>query len=193
MTAATEQYPFIVRDPNLGAASLAPFLPITLVAAKSISVSGLLDSGGTVSVLPYGVGEQLGAVWEQQTTAVALSGNLAACEARARGVRQDREVPNGSASIRLGQDGCSAGVAWSGQLLHGIRRLFLSIALGLRSAAKAVTVLDHGDLPGHCLNVPCARRSRRRLGTGKGGHIAYRRLSEGQSNGKGPSWNRLSA
>ena len=43
----------------------------------------MLDTGATVSVLPYGVGEQLGAVWEQQTTAITLSGNLAACEARA--------------------------------------------------------------------------------------------------------------
>ena len=70
-------------DSNLSAASLAPFLSITLVAAKSITVSGLLDTGATVSVLPYGVGEQLGPVWEQQTTAITLSGNLAACEARA--------------------------------------------------------------------------------------------------------------
>jgi hypothetical protein len=55
--------PFIVRDPNLGAASFAPFLSITLVGAKSIRVSGLLDTGATVSVLPYGVGEQIGAVF----------------------------------------------------------------------------------------------------------------------------------
>jgi len=67
VTAVTEQYPFVVRDPSLGVASLAPFLPITLFGAKSISVSGLLDTGAMVSVLPYGVGEQLGAVWEQQT------------------------------------------------------------------------------------------------------------------------------
>ena len=83
MTANTEQFPFIVRDPDLGAASFAPFLSITLVAANSIAVSGLLDTGATVNVLPYGVGEQLGAVWEQQTTAITLSGNLAACEAKA--------------------------------------------------------------------------------------------------------------
>jgi hypothetical protein len=83
VTAESEQFPFIERDPALGAASFAPFLPITLVAANSIAVSGLLDTGATVSVLPYGVGENLGAVWEQQTTLITLSGNLAACEARA--------------------------------------------------------------------------------------------------------------
>jgi hypothetical protein len=55
----TEQYPFVVRDPSLGAASLAPFLPIILFGTKSISVSGLLDTSATVNVLPYAVGEQL--------------------------------------------------------------------------------------------------------------------------------------
>jgi hypothetical protein len=83
VTAVANQYPFVEGDPGLGAASLAPFLPITLIGAKSASVSGLLDTGATVNVLPYSVGERLGAVWEQQTTPVHLSGNLAACEARA--------------------------------------------------------------------------------------------------------------
>ena len=83
MTAVSERYPFVARDPSLGVASLAPFLPITLLGVKSISVSGLLDTGATVNVLPFAVGEQLGAVWEQQTTTMTLSGNLAACEARA--------------------------------------------------------------------------------------------------------------
>jgi hypothetical protein len=78
-----EQYPFVERDPNLGAASLAPFLPIILLGMKSVSVSGLLDTGATVNVLPYSVGEQLGAVWERQPTPMSLSGNLATCEARA--------------------------------------------------------------------------------------------------------------
>jgi hypothetical protein len=78
-----ESYPFVERDPTLGLASLAPFLPITLLGPESVSVLGLLDTGATVNVLPYAIGEQLGAVWEQQTTPMTLSGNLAACEARA--------------------------------------------------------------------------------------------------------------
>jgi hypothetical protein len=82
VTAAAERYPFVERDPSLGLASLAPFLPITLVGTTSISVSAL-DTGAAVNVLPYSVGEQLGAVWERQTTTMTLSGNLAACEARA--------------------------------------------------------------------------------------------------------------
>jgi hypothetical protein len=62
---------------------LAPLLPITLTGARSISVLGLLDTGATVNVLPYAVGEPLGAIWEKQSTSVRLTGNLAACEARA--------------------------------------------------------------------------------------------------------------
>ncbi|WP_206107894.1 aspartyl protease family protein [Paludisphaera rhizosphaerae] len=83
MTIAAEPYPFVERDTSLGAASLAPMLPMTLIGPNPVAVSGLLDTGATVNVLPYSIGEQLGAVWEQQATPVTLSGNLATCEARA--------------------------------------------------------------------------------------------------------------
>ncbi len=83
MNDACERYAFVEGDSSLGPASLAPLLPIVLTAARSISVSGLLDTGATVNVLPYAAGERLGAVWEKQTTPVILSGNLATCEARA--------------------------------------------------------------------------------------------------------------
>ena len=43
---------------------------------------GLIDSGAAINVLPYDVGLQLGAIWEQQTTPLRLTGNLAAAEAR---------------------------------------------------------------------------------------------------------------
>jgi hypothetical protein len=42
----------------------------------------LLDTGASVNVLPYLVGLQLGAVWEDQTAIIQLSGNLAQMEAR---------------------------------------------------------------------------------------------------------------
>jgi hypothetical protein len=58
-------------------------LPITInLGQRSVPVTGLVDSGATVSVLPYDIGLQLGAIWERQTTAVTLDGNLAAFEAR---------------------------------------------------------------------------------------------------------------
>jgi hypothetical protein len=80
---AGRQFPFVARAAELGAASLAPMLPLTLVATRSVAVSGLLDTGASVSVLPYTSGVELGFNWDQQTTSVQLSGNLAILEARA--------------------------------------------------------------------------------------------------------------
>jgi len=37
---------------------------------------GLVDSGATVNVLPYPMGVQLGAVWEEQKATLRLAGNL---------------------------------------------------------------------------------------------------------------------
>ena len=60
-----------------------PLLPLTLSHGKrEVTVSGLLDTGAAVNVLPYSLGEQLGFVWEQQKTAIVLSGNLARLPAR---------------------------------------------------------------------------------------------------------------
>lgn len=83
MTARAEQFPFISRAPELGEASLAPMLPITLVASRSVEVAGLVDTGASVNVLPYRIGAELGFDWNQQTVPVQLSGNLANLEARA--------------------------------------------------------------------------------------------------------------
>ncbi|OQY42411.1 MAG: hypothetical protein B6242_16200 [Anaerolineaceae bacterium 4572_78] len=43
----------------------------------------MLDTGSTINVMPYDIGLQLGAVWEDQTQSVQLTGNLANLEARA--------------------------------------------------------------------------------------------------------------
>ena len=82
MSGAVEQFSYVARDPTLGSASLAPMMPLTLQGAQSISISALLDTGAAVNVLPYDVGGRLGFLWEQQTTAVQLTGNLASVEAR---------------------------------------------------------------------------------------------------------------
>jgi hypothetical protein len=83
VTPSSEQYPYLAIDPAAGAASLSPYLPVELMLGpQRVSVQGLLDSGAAVNVLPYDVGLRLGAVWEQQTTPVRLTGNLAASEAR---------------------------------------------------------------------------------------------------------------
>lgn len=62
---------------------MAPYLPIALTYQnRSLEVSGLLDTGASVNVLPYEIGLQLGAVWEEQTISVVLTGNLAQFLAR---------------------------------------------------------------------------------------------------------------
>ena len=41
-----------------------------------------MDTGASVNVLPYKIGLQLGAVWENQTVQIPLSGNLAHNDSR---------------------------------------------------------------------------------------------------------------
>jgi hypothetical protein len=78
-----ERYPFVSSDAALGEASFRPYLPFTLFYQQgSVPVSGLLDTGASVNVLPYLVGLELGYEWERQTTALSLTGNLAQYEAR---------------------------------------------------------------------------------------------------------------
>jgi len=43
---------------------------------------GLLDTGSTINVLPYNLGLELGATWENQTVSIPLAGNLEPIEAR---------------------------------------------------------------------------------------------------------------
>ena len=60
-----------------------PTIPITLnYAGSSVAANALLDTGSTVDLLPYDIGLQLGAVWEEQTVRLPLAGNLARVEAR---------------------------------------------------------------------------------------------------------------
>jgi hypothetical protein len=78
-----QRYTFTERTDNLGRSSIMPYLPLTLTnEGRSIEVMALLDTGASVNVLPYDIGVQLGAVWEDQTVSIPLSGNLASSEAR---------------------------------------------------------------------------------------------------------------
>ena len=61
-----------------------PYLQLRLeIEGETREVFGLVDSGSTVNVLPYNVGLELGAVWENQRIPLILMGNLAGFEARA--------------------------------------------------------------------------------------------------------------
>ena len=67
----------------MGLSNSMPYLPIKLhYREHSVEAMALLDTGASVNVLPYEVGLQLGIVWEEQTTSIQLSGNLAQMEAR---------------------------------------------------------------------------------------------------------------
>ena len=60
-----------------------PTIPITLShAGFSVIANALLDTGSAVNLLPYDIGLQLGAIWEEQTVRLPLAGNLASVEAR---------------------------------------------------------------------------------------------------------------
>ena len=79
-----ERFAYSQARNSAGESALLPLLPIVLrLGEKSVATTGLLDSGATVSVLPFALGLQLGAVWEEQTVSVRLGGNLASQEARA--------------------------------------------------------------------------------------------------------------
>jgi hypothetical protein len=72
------EFSFTQASSQFGDASLMPLLPILLIyQGRSISATGLLDTGATVNVLPYLVGLELGAKWEEDATSIRLTGNLA--------------------------------------------------------------------------------------------------------------------
>ena len=74
---------FTERTDSSGRSSILPCLPLILTNGKrSIEVIALLDTGASVNVLPYEIGLQLGAVWENQTVQIPLSGNLAHSDSR---------------------------------------------------------------------------------------------------------------
>jgi hypothetical protein len=78
MMPQAERYPYVTRNPALGAIGFLPFLPFTLTLGQcQAQVMGLLDCAATVNVLPFDVGQKLGADWDKQTVPIQLTGNLA--------------------------------------------------------------------------------------------------------------------
>jgi hypothetical protein len=78
-----EQFPYRDRDPASGGLDLMPDLPIVLRhQSQTVSGVGLVDSGASISVLPYSLGVQLGFDWDIQKAKITLAGTLAHVEAR---------------------------------------------------------------------------------------------------------------
>jgi hypothetical protein len=62
-----QRYSFTERTDSLGKSVIMPYIPLTLTLGdRSVEVTALLDTGASVNVLPYEIGIQLGAVWENQ-------------------------------------------------------------------------------------------------------------------------------
>jgi hypothetical protein len=78
-----EQFPYCDRNPASGGLDLMPDLPIVLRnRSGSLSGVGLVDSGASISVLPYSLGVQLGFDWNTQQAHIVLGGTLAHIDAR---------------------------------------------------------------------------------------------------------------
>ena len=76
--ALTKRFKFVEKSNSLGEISFVPYLPLILSSQNnSITISGLLDTGATVNVLPYAMGLELGLNWDEYNISVNLSGNLA--------------------------------------------------------------------------------------------------------------------
>lgn len=76
------QFKYSTTDPSQNEFDSLPHLPLVLRANNQrVEVIGLVDSGATVSVLPYNVGIQLGAAWDDQKAKVRLAGTLGSMNA----------------------------------------------------------------------------------------------------------------
>lgn len=63
--------------PSQGELDMLPWLSLVLKHDRhEIEATGLVDSGATVNVLPYGVGLQLGGIWDDHRAVIGLAGNL---------------------------------------------------------------------------------------------------------------------
>jgi hypothetical protein len=95
-----------MRAPYIGTdgdpMSLMPRLSLSLSHGdRTIDVIGLLDSGSAVNVLPYHVGLELGARWEDQATPVPLVGTLGRHDARALILMASHPEITGNSPVRL--------------------------------------------------------------------------------------------
>jgi len=71
------RFRYSTTDPTQSELDSLPRLPFVLRYGKQvINAVGLVDSGATVNVLPYQLGIQLGAVWDDRKATIRLAGNL---------------------------------------------------------------------------------------------------------------------
>jgi hypothetical protein len=71
------RFKYSTTDPSQDQFDSLPRLPLVLrYNNQSIEAVGVVDSGATVNVLPYQVGAQLGATWDDGRATIRLAGTL---------------------------------------------------------------------------------------------------------------------
>ena len=72
------RFSYSTTHPNQTQLDSLPRLPLTLkLNDTAIEVSGLVDSGATINVLPFSIGQKLGATWDSHKAVIRLAGNMA--------------------------------------------------------------------------------------------------------------------
>ncbi len=68
---------YSTTDPSQNEFDSLPRVPIILHReGRTVESLGLVDSGATINVMPYELGLQLGAIWEDSRAIIQLAGNL---------------------------------------------------------------------------------------------------------------------
>jgi hypothetical protein len=71
------RFKYSTIDPSQGEIDSLPRVPMMLAYNNQrLEAIGLVDSGATVNVIPYDVGVQLGAIWDDTKAVIPLAGNL---------------------------------------------------------------------------------------------------------------------
>lgn len=71
------RFSYSLSDPSQNEFDSLPRLTFLLsLDNRDVEVTGLVDSGATVNVLPYEIGIGLGEVWDESKPHIRLAGNL---------------------------------------------------------------------------------------------------------------------
>jgi predicted aspartyl protease len=81
----TARFLFAPVEESQSSRDFLPFLPTGLISRnqQAVVVRALVDTGATVNVLPFEIGQRLGLNWDELRISLELAGNLAQYEARA--------------------------------------------------------------------------------------------------------------
>ena len=71
------RFKYSVSDSTQSEFDSLPRVTLSLFSKnRQIEVSGLVDSGATINVLPYQIGIRLGEIWDDRKAYIKLTGNL---------------------------------------------------------------------------------------------------------------------